>query len=284
MNNQIIAIWGNPFSGKTSLSIKIAEKLSLKKKNVIVVFSDIISPTIMTVLPYIKTENKSLGRILSAPEINQEEIMAQCIVLEKNPHISLLGYLQGENIFTYAQYSKERAVDFLILLRHIADYVIIDCSSLFAYNTLSAVALEMSDSVIRLCSSNLKAVAYFNSYLPLLEDRKFNVDKHIKVLSKVKISEPREQIKEIYRGVKYELPYTEEIEKQLLTAELFNKLKDKSSFEYSNTLNDLVSVILEESVGIKSNKVKNSIAEINPKYKNTSLFRKAFIFGKGGSK
>ncbi|CDI50101.1 chromosome partitioning ATPase [Clostridium tetani] len=50
MNNQIVTIWGNPFSGKTSLSIKIAEKLSLKKKNVIVVFSDIIAPTIISKL------------------------------------------------------------------------------------------------------------------------------------------------------------------------------------------------------------------------------------------
>ena len=91
-NNKIIALWGNPDAGKTTVSIKLAKELSTKKKNVIVVFCDVLSPSIMTILPYAKEENKSLGSILSAPEITQEDILSKCITLEKNPYISLLGY------------------------------------------------------------------------------------------------------------------------------------------------------------------------------------------------
>lgn len=271
-NNKIIALWGNPDAGKTTVSIKLAKELSTKKKNVIVVFCDVLSPSIMTILPCAKEENKSLGSILSAPEITQEDILSKCITLEKNPYISLLGYSQGENIFTYASYSKERAVDFLILLRHLADYVIIDCSSVFAYDTLSAVALEMADNVVRLCSSNLKAISYFASYLPLLADRRFNVDKHIKVLSKVKEKEPKDQIIEMYRGVRYELTYTEEIENQFLSASLFNQLKDKNSLEYENTIRALSNYLIDE---------KEYTVETKSKIKEISLFKKAF--GKGGT-
>lgn len=276
-NNQIVAVWGNPSSGKTTTSIKLAKEISQNKKNVILVICDTLCPTIVTLLPHMNIENKSLGSLLSAAEITQENILSKCITLHKNQYISLLGYSQGENIFTYAQYSKERAVDFLILLRHLADYVIVDCSSIFAYDTLSAVALEMADSVVRLCSSNLKAVSYFNSYLPLLADRKFNIDKHIKVLSNVKDNEPGEQIKEIYRGVKYELPYTEEIENQFLIGELFNDLKCKSSEEYNYTIKNLISSLLGESAGVKNKEANVKPTERKPKVKDVSLFKKAFF-------
>ncbi|WP_185649283.1 ParA family protein [Clostridium sp. DJ247] len=250
-SNQILAIWGNPNCGKTTTSIKISRELSLKKKNVIIVMCDTLCPESMIVLPNVKTEKKSLGSLLSAPNISQEDILSKCITLGKNRYISILGYEQGENIFTYAQYSKERAVDLLILLRHLADYVIVDCSSIFTSDILSTVALEMADKVIRLKSSNLKAVAYFDSYLSLLADRRFNVDSHIKVLSDVKNNEPKEQIKEKYHGIKYELPHLEEISEQFLCGELFQGLKSKEKEEYNATIRELINLIFDESFEVK---------------------------------
>src|SRR5690554_1044441 len=99
-SNQIIAVWGSPSSGKTVTGIKIARELSLKKKNVIVVFCDTLAPDLMTVLPHGSIEDKSLGSILSAPEITQKSILKKCITINKNEYISLLGYMRGENCFT----------------------------------------------------------------------------------------------------------------------------------------------------------------------------------------
>lgn len=246
--NQILAIWGNPSSGKTTTSIKIAKELSEKEKNVIVVFCDVLCPTAMTILPHMDLENKSLGRLLSAPSITQADILSECITLEKNEYLSFLGYSQGENVFTYAEYSKERAMDLLILLRHLADYVIVDCSSNFTSDVLSTVALEMADKVIRLKTANLKAVSYFDSYLPLLVDRRFNVEKHIKVLSNGKDNEPKEQIKEKYHGIKQELPHVEEISEQLLCGELLNDLKSKEKDEYNRSLKGLITLVFDEKV------------------------------------
>lgn len=246
--NQILAIWGNPSSGKTTASIKIAKDLSEREKNVIVVFCDILCPTAVTILPYVDLENKSLGRLLSAPSITQTDILSQCITLEKNEYLSFLGYAQGENVFSYAEYSRERATDLLILLRHIADYVIVDCSSNFTSDILSTVALEMADKVIRLKSANLKAISYFDSYLPLLADRRFNVERHIKVISNTKDNDPKEQIKEKYHGIKYELPHIEEISEQFLSGELLGDLKSKEKEEYNSSLKDLIALVFDEKV------------------------------------
>ncbi|ERI90673.1 hypothetical protein HMPREF1982_03711 [Clostridiales bacterium oral taxon 876 str. F0540] len=246
--NQILAVWGNPSSGKTTASIKIAKELSEREKNVIVVFCDVLCPTTVTILPHMDLENKSLGRLLSAPSITQADILSECIILGKNEYLSFLGYAQGENVFTYAEFSKERAMDLLILLRHLADYVIVDCSSNFTSDILSTTALEMADKVIRLKSVNLKSVSYFDSYLPLLADRRFNVEKHIKALSNVKDNEPKEQIKEKYHGVKHELLHVEEITEQFLCGELLNNLKSKEKEEYDKSLRELIALVLDEKL------------------------------------
>ena len=65
-------------------------------------------------------------------------------------------------------------VDMLVLLRHIADYVIVDCTSLLTGNVLATTALEVADDVLQVCSAgDLKAISYFSSHLSLVADRKF---------------------------------------------------------------------------------------------------------------
>ena len=66
----------------------------------------------------------------------------------------------------------------LVLLRHIADYVIVDCTSVLTGNVLATAALEVADDVLRVCGCDLKAISYFASYLPLIEDRKFKPEQH----------------------------------------------------------------------------------------------------------
>ena len=137
---QMLAVWGSPNSGKTVTALKLANELAKQKKNVVVVHCDLISPVLPTVLKT-KTLDVSLGAVLTASTLSQELVLQNCFPCEKNPYISLLGYKAGENVFSYAKYTKEQAVDMLVLLRHIADYVIVDCSSILTENILSTVAL-----------------------------------------------------------------------------------------------------------------------------------------------
>ena len=180
---QMLAVWGNPGGGKTVTAVKLALELSKRKKNVVLVFTDVTAPTLPAVVSEKKLPDVSVGELLAAPGMTQEQVLKTCVPCEKNPYISFLGYKAGENVFTHAEYSKEKAVDMLVLLRHIADYVIVDCTSLLTGNVLATTALEVADDVLRVCSCDLKAISYFSSYLSLVADRKFKPEQHIKVLS-----------------------------------------------------------------------------------------------------
>ena len=41
---QMLAVWGSPSSGKTVVSVKLAEHLAKKKRNVILILADMITP------------------------------------------------------------------------------------------------------------------------------------------------------------------------------------------------------------------------------------------------
>lgn len=149
-----------------------------------------------------------------------------------------MGYLQGENHKTYAEITEGRILDFFINLRHTADYIILDLSS-DINDILTREGLKTADTAIRLFGADLKGISYFKSVLPLLSERAFNINNHIKVLSLVKDYEPNSTFVNEYGGVSYELPYTKEIEKQYKEGMLFDDMTDRHSRQYKNTVNKI---------------------------------------------
>lgn len=246
MKNKIIAIWGNPNSGKTTLSIKVANELIKRKKSVILIMADSYTPVIHTVLPFTETKEQSLGELLASIQISQESILKKCIPVERTKNLSVLTYLHGENSRTYADYGKERVIDFFILLKHLADHIIIDCSSYIHHDLLSRSALELSDQVIRLISPDLKSISFYDATLPLIKERKYNSMNHLNVLSKVKAEMPKDNISHRFGGVQRELEYTEELEGQMRQARLFEDLMEKKSRAYQKQLIHLVDTLLED--------------------------------------
>lgn len=233
---QMLAVWGSPGSGKTVTAVKIAAELSKQKKNVVIVLCDTTAPALPALIRTKKMPECSVGAALAAPVITQDLVLKNLAIYDKNPYISLLGYKAGENIYTYAEYTKERAVDMLVLLRHIADYVIVDCSSSLTDNILSTTALEVADDVLRLCPCELKGISYYMSYLPLIGDRKFKPEKHIKALSNTRSYEGGREYESSYGGVKYRLPYIPTIEEQAATLNLTEPLSGKEAKAYESVI------------------------------------------------
>ena len=170
--NHILAVWGSPNSGKTVISMKIASALAKQKKNVIVLLADNECPALPVVAP--NETSLSLGALLTQQSISQETILQYVVNMKKHKYIGLLGYKYGDNVFSYSDYDKDRAAILLVLLRHIADYVIVDCSSMISSDILSTTALETADKVLRVGNCNLKSLSYFHAHLPIIEERKFN--------------------------------------------------------------------------------------------------------------
>ena len=104
---QMLAVWGSPGGGKTVTAGKLALDVSKRKKNVVLVFTDVTAPTLPAVVSEKKLPDVSEGELLAAPGMTQEQVLKTCVPCEKNPYISFLGYKAGENVFTHAEYSLE---------------------------------------------------------------------------------------------------------------------------------------------------------------------------------
>lgn len=251
----------------------MAKQLS-KSSNVIILSTDIIAPPLGTILPYANEKDKSLGELLEMITLTQEDILKNLITLKGNKNIAFLGYRQGDNYKTYAEYTADRANELIINLSHLVDYLIIDASSFLQLDLLTVSSLKLADEVIRLCGSDLKAISYFKSTIPLLTDRSFNLNSHINVLSKLEDNEPRSLITNHYGNIFCDLPYAEEVKIQCREGLLMERLNEKQSFKYRESLNKLIAKItgeIEEDKEIKKVRSKKGKPD-----KVTKRFKLAF--------
>jgi cellulose biosynthesis protein BcsQ len=138
----------------------------------------------------------------------------------------------------------------------LADYIIIDTYSALQSDRLTRSALKLADITFRLCSSDLKAISFFKGVMPLMIEKSFNIEKQIKVLSKSKEDSPKAIIKNHYGEIKYNLPFTSELESQYEEGFLFEKLVLKESKEYVENFNEIIHLITGEDI-IESHKKKS---------------------------
>lgn len=235
----MLAIAGSPGSGKTTLAVKVAAEIVKRKKNVIVVCSDPFVPSVPFLLPMDAEQEVSLGALLTAPALTQEKILKACVPVPSNDYISLLGYRMGENLMSYPKVTRERAVEFLVCLRHLADYVILDCTSIFEADVFSILAMETADRVLRLGTSNLRGISYYQSHAGMLSGRSDN-GKYLSAIGNFKTGQEWEAAATQYGGVGFVFPYVAELEKQYDEASLWNVLTSKEAVPFQTELKKLL--------------------------------------------
>lgn len=252
-NGNMLAIAGSPGSGKTTLSIKLAAEIAKKKKNVIVVCGDPFVPSIPFLLPMDTEQEVSLGALLTAPTMTQEKILKACVPVPANEYISLLGYRMGENLMSYPKVTREKAVEFLVCLRHLADYVILDCTSVFEADVFSILAMEMADRVLCMGTSNLRGISYFKSHAGMLDGRADD-GKYISVIGNFKDGQEWEVVAGQYGGAGFLFPYVAELEQQYDEAGLWSPMSSKEAAPFQTELKKL----LAEVFGLYEVKQKGS--------------------------
>ncbi|MDE7202452.1 MAG: ParA family protein [Lachnospiraceae bacterium] len=232
-SGNVIAVWGSPSAGKTTVSVKLAHYLASRKKNVILLLCDMVSPPLPCLCgPSDLIAEHSLGSILAATHVTQGIIKENCVFHKKYKYLTMLGMKKGENVFTYPPYTQVQAEELIRNIRMMADYVIIDCGSYIAFDVLSAVSLIESDHVLRLVTCNLKSISYLSSQLPLLQDKKWDADKQVRIVSDVRSNEAANYVEQIFGKISYTLPHCAEVETQALEGRLFQDLSQKESKEY----------------------------------------------------
>lgn len=124
----VLAVWGSPSSGKTTVSVKLADYLARKKKNVLLIFADMTTPPLPCICAAGDLEGeKSLGSILAATHVTENLIKKNCMFYRKNDYLSMVGMLKGENVFTYPPYDQTQAAELIEQAREVVPFVIIDC-------------------------------------------------------------------------------------------------------------------------------------------------------------
>lgn len=233
VKSNILAVWGSPGSGKTVTAVKLAQYVADWKQNVVLVLCDMTAPMLPCICPPSDLEGEhSLGSVLAAAHVTEPLIKHNLVTLKRNSYLTILGMKKGENEYSYPPYSEVQARELLENLTGIAPFVVVDCGSYIANDILSAVSLMEADSVLRLANADLKSVSYLSSQLPLLRDSKWDADKQYKVAANVKPQQAGEVAAQALGSVAFTLPYSQELESQYLSGNLFAELSMKESRQF----------------------------------------------------
>lgn len=276
--DNVLAVMGSPGSGKTTTAVKLALSLAAQKKNVILVFCDPFTPVIPAILPADTVHDTSIGSLLTAPGLTQTQILNACVPIKESEYISLLGYCGGESLTHYPKITRDKVVEFFVMLRHLADYIIIDCASVFEADPTSIIAIEMSDAVLKMGTANLKGISYFQTHSPMLADSRFRKETHKTVIGNLKVGQDWEAVSGQYGGVEYILPYVAELEQQDNELSLFCSLIQPESDAYRKA----ISSILQEIFSVQSASVPVvPTMQTERKAKAKSGFKLPFARSKG---
>ena len=242
--NQMLAVWGSPGSGKTTAAVKLAARLAQQHRDVALLLCDMNTPMLPCICPPNELEEEhSLGSILAASHVSESLVRHNCITHKKFKHLTLIGMRKGENEYTYPPYERSQAEELLNCLRNIAPYIIVDCGSYIANDILSAIALMESDAVLRLVNCDLKSISYLSSQLPLLKENKWDAEKQYKVASNVRPNEASGHIEQVLGSVAFQLPHSEEVAAQVLEGNLFRELSLKDSRGFRKAIESITAEV-----------------------------------------
>ena len=227
---QMLAVWGSPGSGKTTVAVKLAARLAMQRRDVALLLCDMTTPMLPCICPPGDLEEEhSLGSILAASHVSESLVKNNCITHKRLRHLTILGLRKGENEYTYPPYERTQAEELLSRLREIAPYIVVDCGSCIANDILSAITLMEADAVLRLVNCDLKSISYLSSQLPLLRENRWDAEKQYKAANNVRSNEASDHMEQVLGSVAFQIPHSEEVANQALEGNLLKELGLKDS-------------------------------------------------------
>jgi len=228
--SRIIAIWGCPDSGKTMFTTRLTRAIYDNcGSSAICVFADSATPTLPVLFPNRKASDmRSIGEVLSRTEITEDAVLKSLITTDSAKNVGFMGYTDGENRYSYPEFSPEKAAAFFKTATTLADFIIVDCGNKLT-GLLAFTAINKADCIFKLCKPDLKAISFFSSQSPLYGDVKYRMNEQFTVMNvnNKDLFLPVEEAAQHFKCGKLILPYAPEIKQQSLNGEFWNKVSDR---------------------------------------------------------
>lgn len=239
----IIAVWGAPNSGKTTLCMQLAKQMATAHNPVYVIFADDQVPTLPVLFPQ-RDELKSIGNVLISHEINSGLVMKHSITTASMPNVAFLGYGDRETSLSFPQVSAVSYEKLIQVVRELAKTIIIDCTSI--PNELSLLAIRLASTTYRCVSADLKSLAFMGSQLPLLSVKKHQIT--VLSITAKDVPIPLDDYKKAFEEPSI-LPYSKALRQQYSTGDLMEPLGDK---KYNQAMTALIQTRYRKGVNRES--------------------------------
>lgn len=239
---KMIAVIGSPGSGKTTVTLKLAQELYCATTNGAVIYlsPSLKVPAIGVLFPNHTPDSIfSLGEMLDKTDIYEEDILNHLVTVKSMNNFGCLGYKAGENKFSYPVLTEDKVKSLFDVLHKMAGYVFVDCTE-EENDLISQYALGVADEVILVLSPDLKSMVYLSSNESALGS---HADRAVRVLNinENELYPPVDDVKSNVRNISFVLPYSKQIRGQHLDGLLYERAKDK---KYRSELSKIVNTIM----------------------------------------
>jgi hypothetical protein len=165
---RILAVWGSPGGGKTTLAARLALESESRKINTVLLFCDNIAPELPVLLPHSDKNDirLSLGALLDSSVGGGEgsKVVDDSMSLSGSlSYVACLGYIHGENVLSYPLPTALQAEAALSAVARICDVIIVSIPSDFPRSAIAMLAAEKSDMSVCVISPNIKSLSYLAS-------------------------------------------------------------------------------------------------------------------------
>jgi len=201
----------------------------MEKAKIICIFADNQTPVLPVLFPNRKKEDlSSIGALMSKTDIEKRDMLKYLVTFKNMKNVGFLGYADGENKYTYPEFSKDKAIDLMEKIASVADYLIIDCSNDLT-EPLNFAAVQTADCLLKLCAPTLKSVSYFSSQTPLYGDMLFKPDLFVAgiVATESERLMPISEAKQHFGNIKFAIPHCGELRQQFMDGSILEGVSDR---------------------------------------------------------
>ena len=236
---KIIAVIGSPGSGKTTVTLKLAQELYCATTNGAVIYLNpsLKIPAMGLLFPnYTPDSIFSLGKLLDKTVVFEEDVLDNLVTVKAMQNFGCLGYKTGENRYTYPEPTADKVDALFNVLRNMAGYVFVDCTD-DENDLISKFALREASEVIMVIAPDLKSMVWLAS-----SDIGTHTENALRILNETdrEIYAPIDEVRSTIKNISFVLPYSIQIKSQHLDGLLYERVKDK---KYRKELEKIVNRI-----------------------------------------